>query len=451
MGAAADRRSESDPFRLGSNRIRTTLFGKKEELMEQQQSPMRRIVTRRAILGGAAGVAVAAFLAACGADAPPTSQAAVPTGTTTTGGVGVAGGAAPTIAGTTVSAPTAVATTAATAVPAVTPAGASPTAALATASRAVSATARTTPVAVPTGVTGLAEATAAPQVAGAVQPPPDLKGKLSLKKINVAFIPAEDAGKTLSDNKDLLAYMKQSFGVDVSGAVGTSYTAVIEAMRSKKVDIAFYGPFSYILAHAEANAQALVQGQDKDGKLATYTSYIIVPADSPFTTLSDIRGKSFSFVDPASTSGHLVPSYSLLQKGGLKESDYKPIYAGSHPASYQAVANKKVDAGAIASDIFASGTAAGTIDASKIRILDTSFAIPGSPIAIRGDIPQADQDLFLRLFLSINDQPKDSTLFKTTVGGLGSGTVKMLKGDDTTYDELRKIPAAIGIDIKNLK
>ncbi len=428
------------------------MFGKKEEIMEQQ-SPMRRSITRRAILGGVAGVAVTAFLAACGAEATPTNApAAVPTGTTTTGGVGVAGGAAPTIAGTTVSAPTVAATTAATAtgVPAVTPAGSSPTTAIATASRAASGTA-STPVAVPTGVTGLAEATAAPQVAGAVQPPPDFKGKLSLKKINVAFIPAEDAGKTLSDNKELLAYMKQGFGVDVSGAVGTSYTAVIEAMRSKKVDIAFYGPFSYILAHAEANAQALIQGQDKDGKLAVYNSYIIVPADSPIASLSDIRGKSFSFVDPASTSGHLVPSYTILQKGGLKETDYKPIYAGSHPASYQAVANKKVEAGAIASDIYASGVAAGTIDASKVKILDTSFAIPGSPIAIRGDIPQADQDLFTQLFLSINDQPKDSTLFKATTAGLGSGTVKMLKGDDTTYDELRKIPAAIGIDIKNLK
>jgi phosphonate transport system substrate-binding protein len=403
--------------------------------MEQQHAPTRRIVTRRAILGGAAGVAITAFLAACGADATPTSRpAAVPTGTTTTGGVGVAGGAAPTIAGTTVSAPTAAATRAATTGPAITPAGASTTAVIATASSAASSL-----VAVPTGVTGLAEATAAPQISGVVQPPPDFKGKLTLKKINAAFIPAEDAGKTLSDNKDLLAYMKQSFGIDVSGAVGTSYTAVIEAMRSKKVDIAFYGPFSYILAHEEANAQALIQGQDKDGKLAVYNSYIIVPADSPIASLSDIRGKSFSFVDPASTSGHLVPSYTLLQK------------AGSHPASYQAVANKKVEAGAIASDIFTSGTAAGTIDASKVKILDTSFPIPGSPIAIRGDIPQADQELFAQLFLSINSQPQDSTLFKTAVGGLGSGTVKMLRADDSTYDELRKIPAAIGIDIKNLK
>lgn len=400
--------------------------------MDTSRTFARRPIARRTLLGGVAGLAATAFLAACGADPTATPRPAA-----TTAASGGAAGGAPAPAGTAVpAAPTA--TTAASAAPV-------------SAAPAGSATPpKPTPVPVPTGATGLPEGTAAAQAAG-VQPPPNLVGKLSLKKINVAFIPAEDAGKTLSDNKDLLAYMKQGLGVEVSGAVGTSYTAVIEAMRAKKVDIGFYGPFSYILAHEEANAQALIQGQDKDGKLATYNSYIIVPADSPLTSLAELKGKSFSFVDPASTSGHLVPSYTIQTKAGLKESDYKPIYAGSHPASYQAVANKKVDAGAIASDTFASGVAAGTIDASKVKILDTSFPIPGSPIAIRGDLPAADQELFLQLFLSINDQPKDSPLFKATVAGLGSGTVKMLKGVDSTYDELRKIPAAIGIDIKTLK
>jgi phosphonate ABC transporter permease subunit PhnE len=236
----------------------------------------------------------------------------------------------------------------------------------------------------------------------------------------------------------------------IVGAVGTSYSAVIEAQRAKKVDLAFYGPFSYILGHEEANAQALIQGETKDGQLATYTGLIITPADSPLTSLADIKGKTFSFVDPASTSGHLVPCYTLLQKAGLHETDYKPIYAGSHPASYQAVVNKKVDAGAIASDTFAKGIKEGSIDDKKVKILDTSFPIPGSPIAVRGDIQQADQDMLLQAFLAINDQPKDSKLYQLVIGTLGVGAVKIIKADDHAYDELRKIPAAIGIDIKGL-
>jgi phosphonate transport system substrate-binding protein len=427
--------------------------------MDTTQILARRILTRRAVIGGALGAAAAAFLAACGAEPTPTAR---PAATTAAGG-GAAGGASP--AGTAVPAssafPAATATTASAAPTATTAAAATAagTRAASPAASAVasggspvaSATVRPTPIPVPTGSTGLAEATAAATVGGPIKPP-NLTGRLSLKKLNFAFVPAEDAAKTLSDNKDLIAYMREAFGIEVSGAVGTSYTAVIEAQRSNKVDVAYYGPFSHILAVAEAKAEPIVQGENKDGKLATYTSLIIVPADSPITKLEELRGKSFAFVDPASTSGHLVPNYTILSRTGLKaNSDYRANFAGSHPAAYQAVANKRVDAGCIASDIFASGQAAGTIDASKVRILDTSFDIPGSPISLRGNLPQGDKDALLELFLSINGVPKDSSVWKSTTAGLGVGTVKIRKADDSAYDELRKIPAALGIDIKNLR
>src|SRR5262245_42209377 len=371
--------------------------GEETRTMDQQMNETERRMTRRQMLRVLGGTAAAAVLAACGSGG---AQSAPPAATSASAGSSGAATPAPAAA--------------ATAMPA---AG------------------------------GLAEGSAE---AGSFAGAPDLKGKLSLQKLSVAFIPAEDAAKTLSDNKDLLAYLKQVFGVEVTGAVGTSYSAVIEAQRAKKVDVAFYGPFSYILGHEEANAQALLQGQTADGKLATYNSLIITPADSSLAGLADIKGKTFSFVDPASTSGHLVPSYTLLQKAGLHETDYKPIYAGSHPASYQAVVNKKVDAGAIASDTFAKGVKEGSIDDKKVKILDTSFPIPGSPIAVRGDIPQADQDLLLQAFTAINDQPKDGKLYKVVIGTLGVGAVKIIKADDHAYDELRKIPAAIGIDIKGL-
>ncbi len=415
-------------------------------------------LTRRIFLGGAAGTALTAILAACGGSAATdTPKPAATTAPATA--APVAATTAPTTAAPTTAAaaattaPTVAATTAPTAAATQAPAATSTTAAAGSAAAGTPAAAASAPtvVPVPTGASGLAEATAAGTAVGVK--PPDLTGKLSIKKVNFAFIPAEDAAKIFNDNKDLLAYLKQSLGVEFVGTVGTSYSAVIEAMRAKKVELAFFGPFSYILGHQEANAQALIQGEDQDGKLAVYNSLIITTADSPLNSLADIKGKTFSFVDPASTSGHLVPSYTLLTKANLKESDYKPNYAGSHPGSYQAVINKKVEAGAIASDIFMQGIAAGTIDKNKVKILDTSFAIPGSPVAIRGDMAKADIDLLQQALLSISDQPKDSALFKSFVlnGGFGVGTVKLRKGDDAAYDELRKIPPAIGIDIKTLK
>jgi len=92
------------------------------------------------------------------------------------------------------------------------------------------------------------------------------------------------------------------------------------------------------------------------------------------------------------------------------------------------------------------------VDATKVKQIDKSADIPGSPVAVSKDIAQADKDLLLQAFLSINDQPQDSNLFKNFVlkGGFGVGTVKLRKGDDSAYTDLRKIPATLGIDIKGL-
>lgn len=391
-------------------------------------------LTRRMFLGGAAATAVTAILAACGgtsATETPKPSATVPPTT------------APVVAATT--APTAAATAA--------PAATSTTAAASASTPAAAGSAANAPL--PPGASGLVEATVVGTAVGVV--PPNLTGKLSFKTLNFAFIPADDAAKTFNDNKELLAYLKQALGVEVKGTVGTSYSAVIEAQRAKKVELGYYGPFSYILAHQVANVQCFLQGQKADGKIASYNSLIITTADSPLNTLADIKGKTFSFVDPASTSGHLVPAYTLLTKANLTDQkDYKSNYAGSHPASYLAVVNKKVDAGAIASDIFGQGVAQGSIDKSKVKIIDTSFDIVGSPVGIRSDISAADSDVLLQAFLALNDQ-KNTNLYKTFVlsapdggGGFGLGTVKLVKGDDSAYDELRKIPAVLGLDLGKL-
>lgn len=400
-------------------------------------------ITRRALLGGAVAAVGTAILAACGSDASATNTVpAVPatSGPLTNTGAALPVAVTPAVATVTTLAPTAAATAGVTSV--VTPAAN-------TAAAAIGAGTMTAPQAAASAMAGadtFREATAIGTPAG-VQAP-DFRGKFSLKTLNIAFIPGGgDSDQIFDKYKELLAYIKQSLGVEIKGTVGSSYTAVIEAMKVKKVELAYYGPFSYILAHQVANAQVLVLPADAMGKLTTYTSQIITYPDSPLQTLADIKGKSFSFVDPASTSGHLVPSYTLQQKAGLKESDYKPKYAGSHPSSYQTVINKKVDAGAVASTTLASGILNGTVDQSKYRVLDNSFDIPSSPIGYRGDLSQSDANILQKLYLSLNDLPRTSALAKAIFTG---DTVKYTVGDDHVYDDLRKIPPTLGIDIATL-
>jgi len=397
-------------------------------------------ITRRALLSGAVTAVGTAILAACGSDASATNTVPALSAPLTNTGAVLTVAATSAAATTTTLAPTVAATAGATS--AMTPA----------ANAVAAATGASTMTAPQAAGSAMAcadtfrEATAIGTPAG-VQAP-DFRGKFSLKTLNIAFIPGGgDSDQIFDRYKELLAYIKQSLGMEIKGTVGSSYTAVIEAMKVKKVELAYYGPFSYILAHQVANAQVLVLPADAMDKLTTYTSQIITYPDSPLQTLADIKGKSFSFVDPASTSGHLVPSYTLQQKAVLKESDYKPKYAGSHPSSYQTVVNKKVDAGAVASTTLASGILNGTVDQSKYRVLDNSFDIPSSPIGYRGDLSQSDADILQKLYLSLNDLPRTSALAKAIFMG---DTVKYTVGDDHVYDELRKIPPTLGIDIATL-
>jgi len=381
-------------------------------------------LSRRILLVGATGAVSSAILAACGSDATTSPPPATST-------------AAPTVAVTSVPAVMSTAAPMSTAVPM--------SATVSTNASAASMTGTT--VTASAAGSGLKEATAVGTVAG-VQPP-NLVGKFTaLKTVNIALLPTEDATNAFAANQVLLAYMKQSLGVNVTGVVAGSYTTEITAMGAKKVDVATFGAFEYILAHEAANAQARIAARKADGTPTSYRSFIIAPADSPISTLADIKGKTFSFVDPASTSGHLVPSYTLLTRAGLKETDYKPTYAGSHPASLQAVANKKVEAGAVADVIFALASDA---DKSKVKVVDTSFDIPYGPITVRGDIAMGDQEVLRQALLGINDQPRDSTIWtKFVQSGQGASAMTLVPADDHDYDEVRKIPPAIGVDIKSI-
>ncbi len=420
---------------------------------------------RRAFLLGTAGTAMTAILAACGGEeTAATATRLVPTAAsaaTTVSGAAtavapatVAATTAPTVAVSTAAAttaPTAAATAAtmATTAPTAAPMVAGTVVAPATSGSPVAGTAATGAI----NTTGFAEATAAPAVTGMMVRPPMLAGRLSLKTLTIALVPGDDPGKFFAQYKELLAYLKQSLGVEVKGSVGTSYSAVIEAQRNRKIDLGFYGPFSYILARAETGADCFLQGEDKDGKLAIYNTLFIVPASSSIMSLADIRGKNFAFVDPASTSGFLVPASTIRQRTMLVEGkDYKFTYAGNHVAAVQAVVNDKADMASVASDIYQQALDEKAFDPAKVRVVEKSSDIPGSPIGITKEVSMADREVLLQAFLSINDQPKDSDLFKNFVlkGGFGSTTAKLRKGDDASYNELRKIPASLGIEVKGL-
>src|SRR5579883_1174078 len=177
-------------------------------------------------------------------------------------------------------------------------------------------------------------------------------------------------------------------GCKVEVYVATAYNAEIEAMRNGKLEVGEFGPLGYVLAHQVAKAEAVGAFGTADGKPDNYWASIVVPKGSPIKTVAEIKGQTFAFSDPASTSGHLFPAYGLRKAGVDPDKDITASYAGSHTASFEALYNKKVDAGELNSEQLESATQRGHYNDGDLIFLWKSDPIPTDPISVRGDLPE---------------------------------------------------------------
>jgi phosphonate transport system substrate-binding protein len=205
--------------------------------------------------------------------------------------------------------------------------------------------------------------------------------------VRFGVVPGEDT-MTLGPIYDRIATLIAArLDCPVTVQFGTSYTATIEAMRAGRVEIGVYGAFSYVLAHQMAGAEAIAGYANAAGQASNYTASIVTWPDSGITTLKDIVGKSFAFSDPASTSGHLIPAYGLRKYGIDPDHDIRPVYTGTHTASFEALRNHKVLVGEMNSTVISAAMVQGIYRPEDYKLLWLSDPIPGGPFAVRGNLP----------------------------------------------------------------
>lgn len=204
----------------------------------------------------------------------------------------------------------------------------------------------------------------------------------------VGLLPAENNEEMVKRFEPMRAYLEKKLGERVKVFTATDYTGVIEAMRKKRVDVAWFGPLSYLLAEQEAGAEAFAVGIRAGTNSPTYKSIMVTRCGSGIRTLKDLKGKSVAFVDPASTSGGLVPTYMVKQATGMMPQAYfgKFTYAGSHDAAELAVKNGTVDAAADADVTYERMIAKGIITRETQCVIAESAPLPGPPLAWRADL-----------------------------------------------------------------
>lgn len=307
-------------------------------------------------------------------------------------------------------------------------------------------------------------------------------------EFKVGLFQGSDAEQTKKAFEPFRAYLESALGIPVTTQTGTSYSAVIEAMRGKFVDSMEVGPFAHVLASSQMKIDPLAVGiypRVPKGGTAVYNvkespfyfSVIITKKGSGITKISDLKGKRFAFVDPASTSGNLIPRTTLLKNKIDPDKDMQSVFAGSHPSALIALWNDKVDAAANFEDNIYTLANAGQIDAcgfpdginrrrsqaeiaakyngcktGQIVIVAYSDPIPNTPFSVRSDLPQQFKDAVKQALLNVRKSPSLVANYKQWyVDPVVEFPTLKLKSVDSFFNGLRDAAKFLKLDLTKLK
>lgn len=270
-----------------------------------------------------------------------------------------------------------------------------------------------------------------------------------IASIDFGIISTESQQNQKPKFEPFIEAMSQTIGRPVNAFYATDYAAVIEAMGANKVQVAWYGGKSYITAAERSNAEAFAQTVNSDGTQGYY-SHLITNKENPIVSEIDLqkgngneyivenaKDLTFAFNDPESTSGYLVPSYYVFAQKGVnaKEAFKQLIFAGSHEATAQAVANQQVDVATNNSESLTALKASDPKAFEQIQVIWTSPVIPSDPITYRKDLPDCLKGQIKDFFYSY----KDTAVLEPL------GWQAFVPAEDKTWNTIRELN--IGKDI----
>lgn len=261
--------------------------------------------------------------------------------------------------------------------------------------------------------------------------------------VKLFFVPSVDA-KLIEDKGQVVKkYLEENTPYKFQVSIPASYVAVVEAFGTARADVASLNTFGYILAYEKYGAQALVTvrrfGSD------TYQAQIIAKADSPIKSVKDLAGKKFAYVDPASTSGYLLPA-KLFKDEGIEPKD--TVFANKHDNVVTMVYQGQVDAGAT----FYTPPEEGKIQDArrlvltqypdveqKVKIVQLTQPIPNDPIVFRKDLPEEMKNKIADTLVAFVQTPEGKEAFHAMYG-----VTDVIRTTDAKYDSVREMLKALG-------
>lgn len=205
--------------------------------------------------------------------------------------------------------------------------------------------------------------------------------------LRVSAIPDEAPTELLRKFEPLGRYLEAKTGLKVQFTPVTDYAATVEGLAAGKLDLVWYGGFTFVQAWQRTGRTAIPLVQRVEDE--RFRSVFITRAGSPINGLADLKGKTFAFGSVSSTSGHLMPRYYLLQQGIDPDRDMRIAFSGAHDATVLQVAGGKVDAGALNISVWNKLLEQNKVDPAAVRVFYTTPPFYDYNWTVRGDLDPA--------------------------------------------------------------
>jgi len=218
--------------------------------------------------------------------------------------------------------------------------------------------------------------------------------------LRVSAIPDEAPTELQRKFKPLGSYLEQKLGMKVEFVPVTDYAASVEGLVNNKLDMVWFGGFTFVQAKIRSNNKVLpIVQREEDEKFRS----VFITTDKSINRLEDLKGKTFAFGSESSTSGHLMPRSFLLAAKVSPDADMKRVaFSGAHDATVAAVAGGKVDAGALNISVWEKLIAQGKVDPKTVRVFYTTPGYFDYNWTVRSDMDPALRKKLTDAFLALN-------------------------------------------------
>lgn len=244
----------------------------------------------------------------------------------------------------------------------------------------------------------------------------------SVPEVRIGISSAENEAGAIARHQPLVEYLSTKLGVPAKLYRVSDYAGLVEAMRADQLEFSRFGPAVYALGRRILGdkLEPLFRDVDQHGQEG-YFSVVLVRAESPYRSVADLKGKSFAFADPNSTSGYAFPAYFLRKQGLDPQSHFGgTVFSGGHDNSVLALVRGQFD-GVATYEVNANAGVAqrlaerGMIAKGSTRVIWTSPLIPSSPFCTRANLPAGLKTTYVAAMNAMKDEAPE--VWKTFTDG----------------------------------